>query len=277
LPQRTLKRSVVIYGQGLQSGVKTGMILSPMPANSGVMFGDIATGETVPAEAAFVESTGYATTLRRGLVTARTVEHIMATLHMYGITNVLVKIGGEVPFMDGSARDFCQLIEEAGVEEQAAEAPVLQVRRRHVWGREEPGQKHFVVEPAPHLTLQYHLEYPPPIGRQEFTFVAQGPAHFKQVIAPARTFGFVKEIEHLHALGMANGGRLTNVILVDDSRVINTELRFPDEFVRHKVLDLLGDLYLTGRFVQGKITAYWTGHTENLALVKFLLTLTDEA
>jgi UDP-3-O-acyl-N-acetylglucosamine deacetylase len=97
------------------------------------------------------------------------------------------------------------------------------------------------------------------------------------MIAPARTFGFVKEIEHLHALGMANGGRLTNVILVDDERIINSELRFPDEFVRHKVLDLLGDLYLTGAFVQAKITAHLTGHTENLALVKLLQTLAAEA
>ena len=277
LPQRTLKRSVVIYGQGLQSGVKTGMILSPLPPNAGVLFGDIATGETIPAEAAYVESTGYATTLRRGLVTARTVEHIMAAVHMYRITNVLVKIGGEVPFMDGSARDFCQLIEEAGVQEQTAEAHVLTIRDRHVWGGTEPGQKHFVLEPAPQLTIIYHLQYPPPIGRQECTFTDAGPEHFKQTIAPARTFGFVKEMEQLQALGMANGGRLTNVILLDESRVINTELRFADEFVRHKILDLLGDLYLTGKFVQGKITAYWTGHTENLALVKFLLALADEA
>ena len=277
LPQRTLQRSVVIHGQGLQSGVKTGMILSPLPPNSGILFGDIATGETIPAAAAHVESTGYATTLRRGLVTARTVEHIMAALHMYRLTNVLVKIGGEVPFMDGSARDFCQLIEAAGVEEQAAEAPVLKICERHVWGQEEPDQKHFVIEPASRLTITYHLQYPPPIGRQQYTFVADSPEHFKATIAPARTFGFVKEIEHLHALGMANGGRLTNVILVDESRIINTELRFPDEFVRHKVLDLLGDLYLTGKFVQGKITAYLTGHTENLALVKFLLSLSGEA
>jgi UDP-3-O-acyl N-acetylglucosamine deacetylase len=277
LPQRTLQRSVVIHGQGLQSGVKTGMILSPLPAHSGILFGDIATGETVPAGAAYVESTGYATTLRRGLVTARTVEHIMAALHMYRITNALVKIGGEVPFMDGSARDFCQLIEEAGVEEQAAEAGLLTIRARHVWGQEKPDQKHFILEPAARLTITYHLQYPPPIGRQEYTFIADSPEHFKTTIAPARTFGFVKEIEHLHALGMANGGRLTNVILVDESRIINTDLRFPDEFVRHKVLDLLGDLYLTGKFVQGKITAYLTGHTENLALVKFLLTLAPEA
>lgn len=276
-PQRTLQRSVVIHGQGLQSGVKTGMILSPLPTNSGILFGDIATGETVPAAAAHVESTGYATTLRRGLVTARTVEHIMAALHMYRLTNVLVKIGGEVPFMDGSARDFCQLIEAAGVEEQAAEAPLLKICERHVWGQEEPDEKHFVIEPASRLTITYHLQYPPPIGRQQYTFVADSPEHFKATIAPARTFGFVKEIEHLHALGMANGGRLTNVILVDESRIINTELRFPDEFVRHKVLDLLGDLYLTGKFVQGKITAYLTGHTENLALVKFLLALSGEA
>jgi UDP-3-O-acyl N-acetylglucosamine deacetylase len=277
VPQRTLQRSVVIHGQGLQSGVKTGMILAPMPPNSGILFGDIATGQTVPAQAAYVESTGYATTLRRGLVTARTVEHIMAALHMYRITNVLVKIGGEVPFMDGSARDFCDLIEEAGVAEQAAEAPLLGIRERYVWGRDEPDEKHFILEPASRLTITYHLQYPPPIGRQEYTFVADGPAHFKATIAPARTFGFVKEIEQLHALGMANGGRLTNVILVDESRIINTELRFADEFVRHKVLDLLGDLYLTGKFVQGKITAYLTGHTENLALVKFLLTLSHGA
>src|SRR5262245_17519444 len=277
LPQRTLQRSVVIHGQGLQSGVKTGMILSPLPPHSGILFADIATGETVAAAAAHVESTGYATTLRRGLVTARTVEHIMAALHMYRVTNVLVKIGGEVPFMDGSARDFCQLIEAAGVEEQAAEARLLKIRQRHVWGREEPDHKHFVIEPASRLTITYHLQYPPPIGRQQYTFVADSPEHFKATIAPARTFGFVKEIEHLHALGMANGGRLTNVILVDESRIINTELRFPDEFVRHKVLDLLGDLYLTGKFVQGKITAYLTGHTENLALVKFLLALSGEA
>jgi UDP-3-O-acyl N-acetylglucosamine deacetylase len=275
--QRTLKRSVVIYGQGLQSGVKTGMILSPLPPNSGILFSDIATGETIPAEAAYVESTGYATTLRRGLVAARTVEHIMAVLHMYGITNALVKIGGEVPFMDGSARDFCRLIEEAGIEEQAAEAQILRIRERHVWGPEEADQKHFVLEPAAQLTITYHLQYPPPIGRQEYTFVYESPAHFQATIAPARTFGFVKEIEQLHALGMANGGRLTNVILVDESRIINTELRFPDEFVRHKVLDLLGDLYLTGQFVQGKIAAYFTGHTENLALVKFLLELARAA
>jgi UDP-3-O-acyl N-acetylglucosamine deacetylase len=272
-----VQRSVVIHGQGLQSGVKTGMILSPLPANSGILFGDIATGATVPAEAAYVESTGYATTLRHGLVMARTVEHIMAALHMYRITNALVKIGGEVPFMDGSALDFCQLIEDAGIEEQAAEAKVLKIRERHVWGREEPDQKHFIVEPAAGLTLTYHLHYPAPIGRQSYTFTVDSPEHFKATIAPARTFGFVKEIEQLHALGMANGGRLTNVILVDESRIINTELRFPDEFVRHKVLDLLGDLYLTGRFVQGKITAYFTGHTENLALVKYLQTLAPEA
>jgi len=276
MPQRTLQRSVVIYGQGLQSGVKTGMILSPLPPNSGVLFGDIATGETIPAQAAYVESTAYATTLRRGLVTARTVEHLMAALHMYRITNVLVKIGGEVPFMDGSAHEFCQLLEEAGSEEQATPAQMLKIRKRHVWGRTELGQKHFMIEPAAQLTIAYHLQYPPPIGRQEYTFTYESPEQFKTTIAPARTFGFVKEMEQLQALGMANGGRLTNVILLDEARVINTDLRFPDEFVRHKILDLLGDLYLTGKFVQGKITAHLTGHTENLALVKFLLTLADE-
>jgi UDP-3-O-acyl-N-acetylglucosamine deacetylase len=126
------------------------------------------------------------------------------------------------------------------------------------------------IEPAEELTIEYTLEYPPPVGRQYFKYTYQGPEHFRQNIAPARTFGFLKDIEKLEKMGLASGGRLDNVILIDDEKVINTELRFPDEFVRHKILDIIGDLYLLGRPVRGRIIAVKTGHNENIALLQRL-------
>jgi two-component system nitrogen regulation response regulator NtrX len=266
--QRTLRRSVVLCGQGLHSGLKTGLILTPMPPDSGIHFGNISTGETVPALLDYVEKTEYATTLKRNKATARTIEHILAALHAYRVTNLLIKIADEVPIMDGSASDFCQIIEDGGIEEQdeglvelVVKEPVEHIAEDDVYIR---------IEPAEELTIEYTLEYPPPVGRQYFKYTYQGPEHFRQNIAPARTFGFLKDIEKLEKMGLASGGRLDNVILIDDEKVINTELRFPDEFVRHKILDIIGDLYLLGRPVRGRIIAVKTGHNENIALLQRL-------
>jgi UDP-3-O-acyl-N-acetylglucosamine deacetylase len=112
------------------------------------------------------------------------------------------------------------------------------------------------------------LDYPPPVGQQTLDFILESEETFRDEIAPARTFGFVKDVEMLERMGMAEGGRLHNLILVDDEKIVNTELRFPDEFVRHKILDLIGDFYLLNRPVQGRVTACLTGHTENFALMK---------
>ncbi len=269
--QRTLKKSVVLYGQGLQSGIKTGLILSPLPPNSGINFVDITSGEIVPATAEFVHSTDFATTLKKGMAMAMTVEHIMAVLHMYRITNLLLKISGEVPIMDGSARDFCRLVEEGGIQEQEEEAEEWYIEAPCIIGEQREDTKYILIEPAEHLSVTYRLHYPPPLGKQEFTFHYQGEEHFKKEIAPARTFGFLRDIEKLHEQGMVGGGRLNNFILIDDEKVLNTQLRFDNEFVRHKILDILGDIYLAGKLVCGKITANMTGHTENVALVKKLL------
>jgi two-component system nitrogen regulation response regulator NtrX len=266
--QKTLKRSVVLSGQGLHSGMKAGLILSPLPPNSGIVFGNITTSENIPAHIDYVESTEYATTLRCGQATARTIEHFMAVLHAYHINNLQIKINGEIPIMDGSALDFCKLIEEAGIEEQDAEQEEIIIDEKYSVGEESPDSKFITIEPHDTLTIKYSLNYPEPVGMQEFTFTLKNSAAFKNLIAPARTFGFLKDIKKLESMGLASGGRLHNFILIDDEKIVNTKLRFPDEFVRHKILDLIGDFYLLGRPIRGLVTANMTGHSENSILIK---------
>lgn len=267
VPQRTLSRSVVLCGQGLHSGIKSGMILIPLPPFSGIHFGDISTGHTIPAHLDYVDSTQYATVLKRGTTYVRTVEHLMAALHIYGVHNLLIKISDEVPIMDGSARDFCQLIEDGGLEEQAAFREELIIDDHYTAGDPQTGRT-ISIEPYDGLAVRFLLDLPHPVGCQEFTYIVEGTEDFRTRIAPARTFVFLKEVEYLEGKGLTKGGRLNNVILLDQEKVINTSLRFPDELVRHKILDLLGDLYLLGRPVRGQITARMTGHTENLQLLQ---------
>ncbi len=266
LKQRTLKKSVVTSGQGLHSGVKTGMILHPLPPNSGILFSGVSADATVPAHVDYVGSTGYATTLRGKGIVVGTVEHFLAVLHSYGISNLLVKVQGEIPIMDGSALDFCHLIEEAGIQEEEEDWSELVIDRPY--GISLKGQESIKIEPADSFGVRYILEYPKPVGFQEHTYIFDGPESFKEEIAPARTFGFLKDIEMMEKLGLVNGGRLSNCILIDDEKVINTELRFPDEFARHKVLDIVGDFYLLGRPVRGMVTAHMTGHADNIALLR---------
>jgi len=269
--QRTLDRSVVLYGQGLQSGLKTGMILSPMPPDSGILFRNITTGKTLPASIDFIESTDFCTSLQQGCIAARTIEHLMSALHAYRITNVLIKISDEVPIMDGSAHAFCHLIEEAGIVEQDAAVEEFVVDRCYAVGQVRLDTKFILVEPYDGFRVTYRLNYPLPLGVQEFSYEHQDSASYRDEIAPARTFAFVKEVERMQELGLIAGGRLTNVVLIGEEKIINsTPLRFPDECVRHKILDVMGDVYLLGRMLRGHVRANMTGHTENIALVQKL-------
>jgi len=270
LPERTIARSVLVNGQGLHSGARTGLILQPLPAGSGVVFGNILSGETVPALIDHVNSTGYATTLVRGGMVAQTVEHLLATLHAYGVTNLLVKMQAEVPVLDGSALELCALLDEGGVVDQDSTVEELVIDRRYAVGSDIPEEKGISIEPADRFEVHYTLDYPAPIGRQEFEFRWSDIDAFRREIAPARTFGFVKEIAALEQMGLANGGRLNNCILVGDEGVVNAPLRFPDEFARHKILDIFGDFYLLGRPIRGRITARRTGHSDNVALLRVL-------
>jgi UDP-3-O-acyl N-acetylglucosamine deacetylase len=268
--QKTLRGRVVMYGLGLHSGVKTGLTLSPLPPSSGILFGHITSAGTVPAVLSNVESTEFSTCLKRNGLLARTIEHLMAVFHVYGLTNVLVKISGEVPIMDGSALQFCNLVENTEIIVQGD--PIEEVRiTEPIELPMPPGSPKFMrVEPSDCLEVDYFLDYPPPIGTMQMSYRCDGPESFKQEIAPARTFGFVKHMRMMDEMGLAGGGKLSNVILLDDEKVVNPPLRFENEFVRHKILDVIGDFYLFGRPFKGKIIARQTGHTENIAMLKLI-------
>jgi len=265
--QRTLARSIVLGGQGLHTGLKTGVILHPAPVGFGIVFSSLADDTPVAVKLENVTDTAYNTTLTSRGRSIRTVEHLMSALHAFGISNLLIKTEDEIPALDGSARELCKQIREAGVVEQGA--PVEPVRIKQPVAIASANQREFIrIEPADHLIIDYTLEYPRPIGRQQVHFELTSPDSYIEEIAPARTFGFVEEFRKMTEMGLASGGRIDNAILVDNEKVVNTTLRFPDEFARHKVLDLIGDLYLLCRPVLGHVTASRTGHSDNLALVK---------
>ncbi len=268
-PQRTIGKSVVASGQGLHTGVRTGVILHPAGAGTGIVFQSLSTEKSVPAHIDFADSTGYATTLFRGGFGAKTVEHLLATLNAYGITNLIVKMEGEVPALDGSALEFCRMLDEAGSQEQAgAGIPVYEVERRF---EVKEADSTLVVEPYDGFAIDYTLDYPAPVGEQRYVFEYSGPESFRDQIAPARTFGFVHEFTQLTSVGLAAGGRLDNCVLIGDDGVVNGELRFADEFVRHKILDVMGDFALLGRPIRGRIVARATGHRHNVGMVRTLL------
>ncbi len=278
LLQRTLGHSVVLQGQGLQSGAKTGLVLSPLPPHQGILFRDLITREHLPADVRWVQSTQFCTNLSKGMVQANTVEHLLSALHAYQITNVLITLEDEIPIMDGSALAFCQLIEAAGIVEQASLAECFVVDRCYRSSSAEPEEKSILIEPYDGFRVSYRVSYPPPIGVQEWTYEHHSGVQYHQELAPARTFGFVKDVEALHDAGLIPGGRLNNVILLGDGRIVNTTpLRFPDEFVRHKILDIMGDFYLLGQPIRGHIRANMTGHTDNIELVRQLQTVLTAA
>ncbi|MGO9607771.1 MAG: UDP-3-O-acyl-N-acetylglucosamine deacetylase [Candidatus Binataceae bacterium] len=273
--QRTIARSIVLGGQGLHTGLKTGVILHPAPVGFGIVFSSLADDTPVAAKMENVTDTGYNTTLTSGGRSIRTVEHLMSALHAFGISNIAVKTEDEVPALDGSALELCKQIREAGITEQDAPVEPIRIKKKIVIGEEGEGREFIAIESADHLIVDYTLDYPKPIGRQKVHFELTSPDAYINEIAPARTFTFVAEFRKLTEMGLGSGGRLDNLILVDEQKVVNTTLRFPDEFARHKVLDLMGDLYLLGRPVLGHVTASKTGHSDNLALVKAIRSSID--
>ncbi|HVN95868.1 MAG TPA: UDP-3-O-acyl-N-acetylglucosamine deacetylase [Syntrophorhabdaceae bacterium] len=272
LKQRTIGKSIVVYGVGLFSGVKTGMILLPVPENTGIVFEHIPDGERVPAYIDYAFSVGNNSSVKGKNCAVRTIEHLLSACHMCGITNLLVKVSEEIPNFDGSAIEICNKIEESGVVEQDEGIEPLRITERIELTNLAQG-KLLSIEPSETFEVEYELEQAAPIGRQTYRFSGNRQSYVND-IAPARTFSFIKDFEQLAKKGLGSGGRvdnaILNVILLNDNGVINTKLRFQDEFVRHKILDLIGDIYLLNRPVLGKIRAKQTGHLENIALVKEL-------
>ncbi len=266
--QKTVRDASVIYGLGLHSGGRTGMVIQPLPPDTGIHFITLPRGVTMPAHVSAVAETDYATTLTREGESIRTVEHLLSTLHACGICNLLVKVHGEIPVLDGSALSFLERIEKVGIVEQDASVQEIVIDRRYQVGE---GEKSLVIEPSDTFSVSYQLSYPPPVGDQFCDFEMTDCDAFREQIAPARTFGFMRDLKMINELGLGTGGRLDNFILVGEDNVINTELRFPDEFVRHKILDIIGDLYMLGYPVRGKVTAKLTGHRDNIAVQRQIL------
>ena len=268
--RKTINTSVSITGIGLHSGIYTTVELRPVPAGSGVTFvrADL-DGLRIPALQASTTALDHATTVGKDDVQVGTVEHLLAALMACGITDVDIEIDGpEVPIIDGSALPFMHLIDAAGVRDLDAEIAVLRLR--------EPvevveGDKSIRIVPAKNLVIRYKIDFNHPvIGRESMQFDFSHDSFLKK-IAPARTFGFMRDVEKLRAAGLARGGSVENAVVLDDRGVVNGPLRFKDEFVRHKILDLVGDLALVGRPIAGEITAYRAGHALHSKFVAKIL------
>jgi UDP-3-O-[3-hydroxymyristoyl] N-acetylglucosamine deacetylase len=272
LQQRTLARPVVLQGVGLHSGRAIAVTLLPAPANSGVELVrvDLPGRPSVPARSEFVTDTALATSLGRGAARVSTVEHLLAAVAGLGVDNLRVELDGpEVPIMDGSALPFAQAIQRAGLRAQG-EAKSFLVILRTVTVRD--GDKEATFSPARRFRIDCTIDFQHPLISDQQYCLEFNDRSFLREVAAARTFGFLRDVDRMRARGLARGGSLANAVVVDDFSILNPEgLRFPDEFVRHKLLDALGDVALLGRPVLGALTAYKTGHALNQRLVAEVL------
>jgi len=270
--QRTIAAPIECSGTGLHSGAPARVRLVPAPEGAGIAIVRELDGRRVeiPARPEFVVSTERATTLALGGVCAATVEHLLAALYGLGIDNLRAELDGpELPALDGSAAPWVELLRRAGLREQAA------ARRRLVLERElevREGGRWIRAEPAAGFAVAYAIDYAhPALGRQQLAIECDDPDRFAREIAPARTFGFASELGALREADLARGGSLACAVLVGERGVVNPEgLRFPDELVRHKILDLLGDLALLGVRLRAHVRVERGGHRLHQALVAAL-------
>ncbi|MBM3776724.1 MAG: UDP-3-O-acyl-N-acetylglucosamine deacetylase [Acidimicrobiia bacterium] len=272
--QRTLRRPVACAGIGLHSGNKVKLSLKPAPADFGIRFRrtDLG-GVEIPATVQHLGGSAYATGLARDTGTVETVEHLLAALVSLGVDNVIVELNTpEVPIMDGSAAPFIYLIQEAGVKALAAPRKYVKVLQPIVISS---GDKRIALYPSEHFKVTYTIAFDHPLLRHQERTIRISEESFVEEIAPARTFGFLKEVEMLRQRGLALGGSLENAVVIGDTGVLNNALRFEDEFVRHKILDVIGDLALVGHGIVGHVVAHRGGHALHAALAARVLQETD--
>ena len=268
--QRTLRRAVSCSGIGLHSGQKVTLRLKPAPINYGIRFKRLdLDGVEVPATAERVAGINYATGLAQDAVSVETVEHLLAALVGLGIDNVSVELNqAEVPIMDGSAASFVYLVHEAGVRELNIARRYLKIVRPIALSQED---KRISVYPSTHFKVTYSISFDHPLLRHQSRTQLVTESSFVEDIAPARTFGFLKEVEQLRQKGLALGGSLDNAIVLGETGVLNRTLRFEDEFVRHKILDVMGDLALVGHPIIGHVVAHRGGHALHARFAKKIL------
>lgn len=268
--QTTLRTKVSIEGVGLHSGHPVRARFCPAPAGHGIVFVRLDHPETpIPARIESASTFDFATTLSSGGVSVGTVEHVLSAAFGEGLDNCTIELDGpELPILDGSALPFVRLFHAAGFERLDAPVATLAVSQPVEVARD--GRSVTFRPDGPGLTITYEIDFPHPVvGRQELT-VAIRPEEYSTRIAPARTFGFARDVEAMRARGLARGGSLHNAVVLDDEGVLSGPLRFRDEFVRHKVLDLLGDLALLGATLDGHILARRAGHALHIEFARAL-------
>jgi UDP-3-O-[3-hydroxymyristoyl] N-acetylglucosamine deacetylase len=274
LKQRTLKAAIKTTGVGVHTGARVDLCLRPAPADTGIVFNrtDLAQSMAIPALAANVGDTRLSSTLKAGAVSISTVEHLMSALAGVGIDNLFVDVSGpEIPIMDGSSAPFVFLLQSAGIEEQSASKRYVRVLTTV---EVADGDKWARFDPFNGFKLDFTIDFPHPVfgseNRQVIVDFAENS--YAKEVARARTFGFMQDVEAMRAAGLGLGGSLQNAIVLDEFKVLNSEgLRYDNEFVRHKVLDAIGDIYMLGHPLIGQYTAYKSGHGLNNLLARSLL------
>ena len=266
MKQRTIKKPVEVVGIGLHKGVPVNLRLEPLEEDSGIVFYRSDKAVSIPLSMDYVVDTKMATVIGKGDVVISTIEHLMSAISAFGIDNLRIVLDNdEIPIMDGSSISFCLLLKEAGIKEQTKNKKFLKITKEVEIKLDE---KVVRVLPSDSLSYNFEINFPhPAIGREVYNFNFSTKNYIEE-IAKARTFGFLKEIQYLRSIGLALGGSLDNAIVLDDKKILNENLRYNDEFVRHKILDAIGDMRLLGYNFIGKYEAFASGHHLNHLLTK---------
>ncbi len=278
IKQRTLRNPIKATGVGLHTGEKVFLTLSPAPIDNGIVFRrtDLSPVEVIPASADNVGDTTLSTSLGLGDAKVSTVEHLLSAMAGLGIDNAYVDVTApEVPIMDGSAGPFVFLLQSAGIEEQPAPKKFIRIKRPVTVSY---GDKQASLLPFDGFKVSFSIDFDHPVfhDRSSLAEIDFSTTSFVKEVSRARTFGFMHEIEYLRSRGLARGGSVDNAIVVDEFRILNQDgLRYEDEFVKHKVLDAIGDLYLLGHSLIGEFRAHKSGHALNNAVLRALMAQTD--
>ena len=270
--QRTIAKSVVVSGFALMEGRKTALTLVPAEVNTGIVFVDINTNTHIKLSHDNILSKDKSgavnsTALVSGSRYIKTTEHFLAALHMMGITNLIVKCDGEVPNVDGSALVFCEALKDAGYVEQDDYVEPIVIDQTLTYGNVNDNETYIILSPYDGLEVSLRIDFAGTIGVQEYTYKFENFDQFTNEIGRARSFNTIDNIDYAQKMGMAGSGMIGSHILLCDGKVINTKLHFEDEFVRHKILDIIGDLYILSRPIKAKIIANKSSHSFNHSVV----------
>jgi UDP-3-O-[3-hydroxymyristoyl] N-acetylglucosamine deacetylase len=268
--QSTIEKSVELVGIGLHKGSPVKLRLEPLEANSGIVFYRSDVDVSIPLKPENVVDTKMATVIGKGGDVISTIEHLLSAIYAYGIDNLKVTVdANEVPVMDGSSASFCMLLDEAGRRELDEPKKVMRIKKEVIV---QEGEKYVKLSPSKDLNYDFTIKFPHPVIKQQDYSLKFTKQAYKEEISRARTFGFVQEVQYLRSKGLALGGSLENAVVLDDKKVLNPEgLRYSDEFVRHKILDAIGDMSLIGMNFIGNYEAMAGSHDLNHKLTVELL------